>query len=64
MLKVEIRFPVFHDNGSNIEWCVVEIHQWWKLWLLHIVIGPKFMHYFTYGSEILLSTRERNLEHT
>ena len=48
---------------SNNKCCVVEMHQWWKLWLLHVIIEWKSIHYFVYRLEIPLSTNEGNLAH-
>ena len=57
-----MRFNVLH-NESNTIFGVVKIHQWWKLWLLHIIVKLKSIHYFKCGSEIPLSLSGQNLVH-
>ena len=43
-------------SESNTKCRVVEIHQYWKLRLFHIIIEWKSIHYFVHGLEISLST--------
>lgn len=50
-LEVGMTFKDF-QNGSNNKYCVVEMHKWPKLWLLHVVIEWKSIHYFAYGLQI------------
>ena len=61
-LEVGIRFKAL-NNRSNTKCCFVEIHQWWKLWLIHI-IKWKSVQYVACGLEITLSTRERHIAHS
>ena len=54
-LEIGMRFNALY-NESYTESHVVEIYEWWKLQLFHIVIEWKSIHYFACGLEIPLST--------
>ena len=62
-LKVEMTFNSLH-NESNTKCSVVEIHQWLKMHLLHVIMKLKSIYYFTYSLKIPLCTAEWNLAHT
>ena len=53
-LEIGMRFNTLH-NKSNTESRVVEIYEWWKLQLFHIVIEWKSIHYFACGLEIKIN---------
>ena len=62
-LQIGMRFTGLHHE-SNITYYVVQIHQWWKLWLLHSIIKWKSICYFAGSLNIPLSTNEGDLTHT
>ena len=58
-----IFIKAFH-HGSNIKCPTAEIHQFLKLWLLHVIFKWKYMHYFACSLQIPLCTTEWNVAHT